>query len=284
MSKLLVNVKFERENLGAGNFKLAFCAEVGPGEILALSGASGAGKSSVLRIVAGLEKGATGEISFGENKWLDTQNRVFVPAAKRKSGLMFQEYNLFPNMSVQRQIEFSGCSASEARTWMGKLGLEEFSKKYPGQLSGGQKQRLALARTLAARPGILLLDEPGSAQDAEHAALVRACILEYVHLHAVPAMLVSHNAAELFALAKRVAVLQHGEIVKMGTPRAVFSNDTAMAKPLATVLEVMENKLDTLVLLVELHGKSYHISMKRAKHDPIPLVGEQIEVDFRPLE
>jgi len=174
-----------------------FNLEVQKGEVVALVGVSGSGKSTVLRLTAGLEIPDSGQIIIagqpvaGEHK--------FIAAEKREVGMVFQDYALFPHLSVEKNIDFGidHLSKSKRKTRVKELlklvNLEGFEKRYPHQLSGGQQQRIALARTLAPGPEILLLDEPFSNLDAELKDKIRKELNEIIKKIGITTILVSHD-------------------------------------------------------------------------------------------
>jgi molybdate transport system ATP-binding protein len=166
----MLKIDVERSMLTSeGNRLLKVDLEIANNELLCLFGHSGAGKTTLLRILAGLFTPDRGFISFNGEVWYDSVKKINLPPQKRNVGFMFQDYALFPNMTVRRNIEFAQKirNAEEVDSLLSHFGLEALQKQYPAKLSGGQKQRVALARALAAKPNLLLLDEPLSALDYE---------------------------------------------------------------------------------------------------------------------
>ncbi|HQK41040.1 MAG TPA: ATP-binding cassette domain-containing protein, partial [Flavobacterium alvei] len=151
-----------------GEINLAIQTSIKMGELVALFGSSGAGKTTLLRILAGLVTPDKGIIKFGETVWFDSGNRINIPPQNRNISLMFQDYALFPNMTVEGNIQFAQSEKDDQAVdeLLSVFGLNEFRKHKTNGLSGGQKQRVALARALARKPQLLLLDEPLSALDA----------------------------------------------------------------------------------------------------------------------
>lgn len=203
---------------------------VGAGEFVSLLGPSGCGKSTLLRIIAGLESADEGEV------WLDDCNFSCVPPQKRKVGMVFQNYALFPNLTALGNISFGlevqgmehEKARHEARCWLEKVGLEGFEKRYPHELSGGQQQRVALARALAPKPEILLLDEPLSALDASVRTALRNEIRQIQQELGITAIYVTHDQAEALAMSDRIAVMRNGEIVEMATPQNLYRNPASL--------------------------------------------------------
>jgi len=192
---------------------------VGGGEIMALVGPTGCGKSSVLRAVAGLRKPDAGEIVIGG---LCTTSKPFIPPEKRRTGLVFQDFALFPHLDVEGNIGFRVKDKSEVGRWIAALGLDEHRRAMPETLSGGQKQRVALARSLAHKPKLLLLDEPLSNLDAAMKVDLRAQIREAIKQAEVTAMWVTHDQDEAMAVGDRIAVMREGRIEQVDTPERCY--------------------------------------------------------------
>jgi molybdate transport system ATP-binding protein len=208
--------------LGAVELDLAF--EVAPGECLALAGPSGAGKTSVLRIAAGLVRPRRGLVEANGDTWLDTERGIDVPPERRRCGYLFQEYALFPHLSAWQNVAYPlrGMRRAERREraleLLGRFGMRELADARPRTLSGGERQRVALARVLARRPAALLLDEPLSALDARTRASASRELAAVLRDVEVPALLVTHDFAEAAQLGDRVGVIDAGLVVQEGTP------------------------------------------------------------------
>ena len=193
-----------------------------------LSGASGAGKTTLLRIIAGLLTPQQGFIRAGDQVWLDTERGICLPPQQRRVGMVFQDYALFPHMTVQANIAYTLARSQPALvTHLLQLtGLQALAQRKPAQLSGGQQQRVALARALARiwdQPGsLLLLDEPLSALDAETRSQLQDVLQQAMQQSGCTSLLVSHDMAEIFRLCQRVFVLEHGRIARSGSPEQVF--------------------------------------------------------------
>jgi len=180
---------------------------------LALVGPSGAGKSSVLRSVAGLAHPAEGRIAVDGEAWFDA-GRVDLPPERRRAGLVFQDYALFPHLTVRENVEFGG----KAGTLLERFRIDALADARPGTLSGGERQRVALARALARDPQVLLLDEPLAALDAHTKTLVRAELQELLATLDLPVLLVTHDFEDAAALADTVGVLVDGRIRQVASP------------------------------------------------------------------
>jgi len=198
-------------------FDLELTLAVGD-ETLALVGPSGAGKSTFLRAVAGLERPHRGRVALDGEAWLDTERGVDLPPERRSVGLVFQEYALFPHLSVRRNVAFGGASPTEVDELLERFGIAQLAAARPDAISGGERQRVALARALARRPRVLLLDEPLSALDAHTRGAVRAELRELLAGLGLPVVLVTHDFEDAATLADRVGVLVEGSLLQLGTP------------------------------------------------------------------
>lgn len=197
--------------------------EIGDAEFLAVSGVSGAGKTTLLRMMAGLVRPDEGRIVSGGRVWFDSEKRIDLKPWKRRTGFVFQEYSLFPNMTVRQNIEYAGNDREKVEELIRLTDLSELADTMPSRLSGGQKQRVALARAIAAEPEILLLDEPLSALDPDMRKKLGKEIAGIHELFKIPVFLVSHDREEIMNLAKRVVVIDKGKIVSDGQPDAIFN-------------------------------------------------------------
>lgn len=201
---------------------------VGDGEVAALVGESGSGKTTVLRLVAGLEVPDAGEVRVAGRTVAGPG--VWVPPERRGVGLVFQSFALFPHMTVRENVAFGlhdlarGERRRRAETMLERVGLGGLGERYPHQLSGGQRQRVALARSLAPEPGLLLLDEPFSNLDQPLKAELRETVAEALERAGVPALLVVHDAEDVFVLADRVHVMREGRVLQSGAPEDLYEH------------------------------------------------------------
>jgi molybdate transport system ATP-binding protein len=221
---LVVDAEVQR-----GDFTLTVSLAAAPGEVLGVLGPNGSGKTTLLSAVAGLTPVSAGHITLAGQVVDDADAGTFVEASSRPVGFVFQNYRLFPHLTVAENVSFSprarGLGRQAARSaaahWLGRLGLAGLAGRKPAELSGGQAQRVALARALAGEPALLLLDEPLSALDAGTRLDVQAELKRHLADFTGPCLLVTHDPLEALVLADRLVVLEDGRIVQEGTPGQV---------------------------------------------------------------
>ena len=178
-------------------------------------GPSGAGKTSLLRAVAGLERHCAGRVALGEEVWLDSERHVHLTPERRRVGYLPQDYGLFPHLTVAGNVRFA--AKRDRRDLLERLGVAHLAQAQPRQLSGGQRQRVALARALARDPRVLLLDEPFGALDTITRRTVGNELGDILAQLELPTLLVTHSFEEAAALAQRIGVLEAGRLVQLGT-------------------------------------------------------------------
>jgi molybdate transport system ATP-binding protein len=208
-----------------GSLSLDVWLNAAAGEVVALLGPNGAGKTTILRCLAGLLPVERGSIEIGRRIVDDPSARTFVPAEQRSCGVVFQQYLLFPHMTVLENVAFGprakgmdkASAHAQARQWLGLVGSEGLEGSRPDQLSGGQAQRVALARALASDPKVLLLDEPLAALDATTKVEVRRELRRHLTGFRGCAVLVTHDPVDAFTLADRVVIIENGHVVQDGT-------------------------------------------------------------------
>jgi molybdate transport system ATP-binding protein len=188
---------------------------------IALVGPSGAGKTTVLRAIAGLVRPASGRITSGGEVWFDDGRDVMLAPDRRRVGLVFQDYALFPHLSVRRNIEYA--RRHTADEYLDRFAIRHLERARPAELSGGERQRVALARALARDPEVLLLDEPLSALDAHTKAGVRSELNDLLKALGIPVLLVTHDFEDAAALADRVGVIVDGALRQIGSPRELVA-------------------------------------------------------------
>jgi len=189
--------------------------------VVALVGPSGAGKTTVLCAIAGLMRPAAGRIALDDEVWFDAERRVFLSPDRRRVGLVFQEYALFPHMTVGRNVAYGG--GARAGELMERLRIAHLAGARPDRLSGGERQRVALARALARDPAVLLLDEPLAALDAHTRDAVRTELGDLLTELDLPTLIVTHDYEDAVALAGTVGVLVSGRLRQLGTPAELLS-------------------------------------------------------------
>ena len=216
-----------------GDFHLKVAFET-DGEVFAILGASGCGKSMTLKCIAGIETPDRGIIRLDDRVLFDSEKRINVPARKRRVGYLFQDYALFPNMTVLENILCGAKDRKKAQEYVKRFYLEGKETLYPNQLSGGQKQRVALARMLAADPDVILLDEPFSALDNYLKWQLELEIMKVLEMYEKDVLLVSHDRNEVYRLTDRIAVMEQGEVVDIQEKNAMFQNPKTLAATLLT--------------------------------------------------
>jgi molybdate transport system ATP-binding protein len=226
----------------AGGFRLQAAFDVAPGATLALVGPNGAGKTTCLAAIAGLLRPRSARIACAGEVWDDSARGLFVPPEKRRAGVVFQDYALFPHLTVERNVAYGprargmdGPAAAAATVAaLARLGLTALGGRSVTTLSGGERQRVALARALASGPRVLLLDEPFGALDVGARRAVRGELLGLLAGLGLPTVLVTHDPVDALALGDRIAVLEDGRITQSGSreqllaePRGAFVAELA---------------------------------------------------------
>ena len=210
-----------------GEMQLDIDLTIQEGDFIALAGESGSGKTTLLRILAGLED-ATGMIRVGDEVWLD--GGVALAPQKRRIGFVFQDYALFANMSIERNLLFVNSDRELADKLLEITGLSSLKKRLPNTLSGGQKQRVSLCRAMMNRPKLLLMDEPLSALDPAMRTKLQNEILLLHREFGTTTIMVSHDPSEIYRLASRVVVLELGRVVGDGTPKEILLKTSGSQK------------------------------------------------------
>lgn len=223
-----------------GNFQLDMRFE-GGGEILALLGASGCGKSMTLKCIAGIETPDTGSIVLDGRVLFDAKKRINLPPQKRRVGYLFQNYALFPHMTVTQNIQAGirekAGRAEKAQQYLKSFFLEDTANKYPGQLSGGQQQRVALARILASEPEILMLDEPFSALDSYLRWQLELELSQTLAQYNKTTLFVSHSRDEVYRICDTVCVIENGRNEPVMPVKTLFESPGTLASALLSGLK-----------------------------------------------
>lgn len=234
-----------------GEMQLDVTAKIENGQFVSLYGASGAGKTSILRMLAGFMKPDNGFINVNDAVWFDSRQKSFLEPQQRKIGFVFQDYALFPNMNVRENIAFA-LDKNEPQNIVNELlevtGLTNLAARKIQTLSGGQQQRVALARAIAKKPSILLLDEPLSAIDNVMREQLQDTLLEIHRRYALTTILVSHNAHEIIKLSDLVIHLEQGRFQQQTTPARFFRNGNEVSKLTGNVISIDE-KGNAIVLI-----------------------------------
>ena len=216
MLKIAINKKLHGSH---GEMNLNINIEIKKGSFVALSGKSGSGKTTILRILAGLEE-AHGLIKVDKEIWLNQTKKL--PSQQRKIGFVFQDYALFPNMTIEENLLFVNKEPALANKLLGMTELMALKKRYPDTLSGGQKQRVSLCRAMMNRPKLLLMDEPLSALDPKMRTKLQNEILTLHKEFGTTTIMVSHDPSEMYRLASRVIVLENGKIINDGSAKEIL--------------------------------------------------------------
>ncbi len=224
----MINIDINKKLHGAnGDMDLEVKLDINEGDFVALAGQSGSGKTTLLRVLAGLES-AKGKISIGDEIWLD--DKKFLAPQKREIGFVFQDYALFPNMSVEENLLYVNKDKELARELLEITELSELKNRVPSTLSGGQKQRVSLCRAMMNRPKLLLMDEPLSALDPSMRTKLQNEILALHKKFGTTTIMVSHDPSEIYRLSNRVVVLNLGKIVKDGSAKEVLLKTSGTQK------------------------------------------------------
>jgi molybdate transport system ATP-binding protein len=276
----MLNVNLEKR---LGDFTLRVAFDIGA-EILVLFGASGAGKTMTLNCLTGLVTPDRGNIRLHDRVLLDADARTNIPTRARRIGYVFQNYALFPHMTVRENVAFGLRGAAEARRRVDEMlelvGLFPLATRHPAHLSGGQQQRVALARALVTRPDLLLLDEPFSALDAPTRMQLRRELRELQRRFEIPAVFVTHDLGEAYFLADKLAVLDAGEILQMDAPGEVLRRPCCL--PAARAVGV-KNILPGVVVARNEAGCRIRVGDSMLDAPPYPFApGARVHVCLRP--
>jgi molybdate transport system ATP-binding protein len=239
-------------------------------EVVALVGPSGAGKTTLLRALAGLQP-ACGRISVDGDDWLDSARSIDLPAEQRSVGLVFQEYALFPHLTVRKNIEFGRKGGAAL---LERFGLATLADAKPRELSGGERQRVALARALAPDPAVLLLDEPLSALDAHTRGEVRAELQQLLREADRPTLVVTHDFEDAATLATQVGVLVQGRLRQLGSPAELVASPADPFVASLTGANVLRGRARRAQDLTELQLPTGELirSTDRAEGDAVAIV------------
>lgn len=229
-------------NTANGILPMEISMTVPLGSVLAVTGPSGSGKTTFLRQLAGLSEPQHGHIRHNNLTWFDQIARINLPVQKRNIGFVFQDYALFPHLTVEQNLLFAlenGGDSDVVYQLLKAIDLDQLANRKPHQLSGGQQQRVALARALVRKPDLLLLDEPLSALDSSMRGNLQDLLLQFHREYGFTMIIVTHDLAEIFRLADQLVVLDHGKIVSHGTPAEVYMPKQVANSPIPVYGEVI---------------------------------------------
>lgn len=264
-----------------GSLKLSVQTSIQSGELVALFGPSGAGKTTLLRILAGLLPPDRGLIRFGNSVWFDSEKKINIAPQLRNIGMMFQDFALFPNMTVEQNIQFAQPEKNKVAVneLLVLFGLQELRERKPNGLSGGQKQRVALARSLARKPQLLLLDEPLSALDAEMRNALQDEIARAHQMSGATTLMVSHDLNEVFRLATHVICIENGKVIRSGRPENAFLDNSISGKVQITGQIARIEKQDTIYVVTVISGNNQIIKVIAFENDLENLkIGDRVMV------
>lgn len=252
-----------------------FSLSIEKGEIVAITGESGCGKTTLLRLIAGLEVPDNGSISIYSQVVADT--KTWVKPEKRKVGMVFQDYALFPHLSVYDNISFGLNRDTDKKQRINELltlvGLEGYEKRYPHELSGGQQQRVALARALAPSPAVLLLDEPFSNLDEVLKEQVREELHQIIRQSNMTTLLVTHDTKDALTMADRIAVMKKGALQQCSSPQQLYEQpDNEYVAKFFGKINILENENLTAIDMPNREGKKIGV---RPEHIVLSKANEQ---------
>lgn len=272
----------KRLNFAEGGRRLDIEIQLIKGQFVTLYGKSGAGKTSILRMLAGLLRPDGGHIQVEGQQWYDHKKNVFLSPQKRQLGFLFQDYALFPNMSVRENLLFAlpkGQPDSIITELIELMELRELQNRRPDRLSGGQQQRVALARALVQKPPLLLLDEPLSALDQEMRLKLQEYLLEIHRKYGLTTILVSHEPNEILRLSDTVYVIEQGRLVNTCPPRELFADTgTQSFSCTGKIISLVETEGKVEVeLSIQGQKVSHRVEKEKARGWS---VGQEVEVEL----
>jgi len=264
-----------------GEMYLQIKLQIESRKFVSLYGSSGAGKTSVLRMLAGFMKPDNGCIKMNDAVWFDASKRINMQPQQRSIGFVFQDYALFPNMNVRQNIVFAlnkNADKNIVDELLELTGLTMLASRKIETLSGGQKQRVALARAIAKKPSLLLLDEPLSAIDNTMRAQLQTTLLQVHERFNLTTILVSHDMDEIIKLSDTVIHLEHGTIQQSTTPAEFFMHGNNTQVLTGNIISIEENETQTFTIVL-LNNRMLKINS--TEHDVNFIVGEKVEVVYR---
>ena len=279
MINISVNKNFEERG---GDFYVNFKLKINHGELVTIFGGSGVGKTTLLRIIAGLITPDSGSLEACSEVWFDDVQKINVKPQKRNVGFVFQDFALFPHLSVRDNLLFAlpkGDDATIISSLIEIMELGHIQNRKPETLSGGQKQRVALARALVQKPQILLLDEPLSSLDGHMRLKLQNYLLEVHKRFDLTTIMVSHDVAETIKMSDTVVVIKDGKVAKQGAAIDVFSEHYGKnnSKVLGSVLAI---DIESNTVSVLLGTQVVQLEVSKEKLDGLQ-VGAEIELNVK---
>ncbi|WP_026628656.1 sulfate/molybdate ABC transporter ATP-binding protein [Dyadobacter alkalitolerans] len=258
-----------------GKMPMEIALSLPKGQILAITGPSGAGKTTLLRQIAGLLTPETGKIKFENQVWLDSSTQKSVAPQLRNIGFVFQDYALFPHLTVEENLLFGlpkGSDRSIVNDLLTATELSNLANRKPNQLSGGQQQRVALARALVRKPDLMLLDEPFAALDYDMRYHLQDILLKFHRRHHLTTIIVTHDIGEIFRLADQVLTIGNGKIIRQGTPEEVYANEQSQTEDFVIFGEVLSciKQADQLLVSALVENKVRQLTL------PLELASEMV--------
>jgi molybdate transport system ATP-binding protein len=264
----VININIKKLlHFSSGKKHLSIDLKISRGSFISVFGKSGAGKTTLFRILAGLTVPDDGSIQVNESLWYDSKNKINLSPQKRGIGYVFQDFALFPNMSVKENLYYALGSKQE-KSWVDELleisGLTKLSSHSITNLSGGQQQRVALARALVRKPEILLLDEPLSSLDFETRSYLQDEILKIHRRFGLTTILISHDKEEIIKMSDYIFHLEQGDIIESGKPQDIFSELPAIKG----IIQNIHQNQDKTLMEIKLKVTDPYQTKEEIKFDP----------------
>lgn len=271
MNEPIIQIQVSKRIQSAkSSFLLELNEKIPARKFIILTGPSGSGKSTLLKLIAGLDQPDTGYIHFEQTIWTDQNYHQFLPIRKRKIGMVFQDYALFPNMTVKEHLLF-GPRLKKLNPYLEEildvLELEDFVNRYPINLSGGQQQRVALGRALSIQPKLLLLDEALSALDTVLREKISSFLVEFQKKYEVSIILVSHQIDEILKIADWICLLEKGKLAQSGPTHQIPLHKINALASKATLLKRQSRNDGSEHLTILVDGKSYHLEIPHKERE-----------------